>query len=166
MKSVAKAIDPKLREKVSLQKKAIALKAELDDKQARLQREIDLKTGKLKEEFEKNEKQISLLEAGIVQTLGFKVYDLVKKVIEPTGKTDPKTGKPITVTKYLPTDIVTYDEQTKEYVITIPDEEDALPADEHPEPECPTPEAEESVEEEEAETNEETGDAGLPWDNQ
>ena len=125
-KSVAKAIDPKLREKASLQKKAIALKAELDDKKARLQREIDLKTGKLKEEFDKNEKQIALLEAGIVQTLGFRVSDLVKKVIEPTGKTDPKTGKPITVTKYLPTDIVKYDEQAKEFVITVPDEEETI----------------------------------------
>jgi len=50
------------------------------------------------------------------------VADLVKKVIEPTGKTDPKTGKPIKVTKYLPTDIVSYDEATKEYVITVPEE--------------------------------------------
>ena len=122
VKSVAKAIDPKLREKASLQKRAIALKAELEAKQKKLQEEIDDKTSKMKAEFDKNEKQISLLEAGIVQTLGFRVYDLVKKVIEPTGKTDPKTGKPITVTKYLPTDIVSYDEKTKEYIITVPDE--------------------------------------------
>ena len=127
VKSVAKAIDPKLREKATLQKKAIALKEELEAKQAKLQQEIDEKTAKMKAEFDKNEKQISLLEAGIVQTLGFRVYDLVKKVIEPTGKTDAKTGKPLTVTKYLPTDIVSYDETAKEYVITTPDEETVVP---------------------------------------
>ena len=170
VKSVAKAIDPKLREKATLQKKAIALKAELDDKKARLQREIDVKTAKLKAEFDKNEKQIALLEAGILQTLGFHVADLVKKVIEPTGKTD-KEGKPLKETKYLPTDIVTYDNDTKEYVITVPDEEvEEIPAgdmpageDESPEPECPTPEAEEPAEEENVEESDSTG---LPWDNQ
>ena len=123
VKSVAKAIDPKLREKATLQKKALALKEEMEAKQKKLQEELNEKARKMKEEFDKNDKQISLLEAGIVQTLGFRVSDLVRKVIEPTGKTDPKTGKPITVTKYLPTDIVKYDEQAKEYVITVPDEQ-------------------------------------------
>jgi hypothetical protein len=147
VKSVAKAIDPKLREKATLQKKAIALKEELEAKQAKLQQEIDEKTAKMKAEFDKNEKQISLLEAGIVQTLGFRVYDLVKKVIEPTGKTDAKTGKPLTVTKYLPTDIVSYDETAKEYVITTPDEDAPTETSEPPvEAECPTPEVEEPEE--------------------
>jgi cell division protein FtsB len=123
IKNVAKAIDPKHREMSALQKKAIALKAEIDDKKARLQREIDKKTAALKAEVNACQQQIDLLEAGIVQTLGFHVSDVVKKVIEPTGKTDPKTGKALTVTKYLPTGIVTYDEQAKEYVITYPDAE-------------------------------------------
>lgn len=136
VKNVAKAIDPKLKEKVALQKKAIALKEELEAKQAKLQKEIEEKTSKMKAEFDACEQQINLLEAGIVQTLGFHVSDVVKKVIEPTGKTDAKTGKPITVTKYLPTDIVKYDEQAKEFVITLPDEEGAE------EPECPTHEEE------------------------
>lgn len=158
IKAVAKAIDPKLREKVALQKKAIALKAELDDKKARLQKEIDEKTSKLKAEFDACEAQINALEAGIVQTIGFKVTDLVKKVIEPTGKTDAKTGKPIKVTKYLPTDIISYDEQAKEYIITIPDE-DENPKD--PEPECPTPETEEeSFQEAEADNVEESAGEG------
>jgi phage host-nuclease inhibitor protein Gam len=122
IKNVAKAIDPKHREMAALQKKAIALKAEIDDKKARLQREIDKKTNALKAEVNACQQQIDLLEAGIVQTLGFHVSDVVKKVIEPTGKTDPKTGKALTVTKYLPTGIVTYDEQAKEYVITSPEE--------------------------------------------
>ena len=58
-----------------------------------------------------------------MKNIGFHVTDLVKKVIEPTGKTDAKTGKPIKVTKYLPTEIVSYDEATKEYVITVPENE-------------------------------------------
>ena len=132
VKNVAKAIDPKLREKAALQKRAIALKAELEEKKAKLQKEIDEKTNKLKAEFDACEQQINLLEAGIVQTLGFRVADAVKKVIEPTGKTDPKTGKALTVTKYLPTENVSYDEEAKEYIITLSDEE----------PECPTPEEE------------------------
>ena len=121
IKNVAKAIDPKLKERAALQRKAVALKAELDDKKARLQREIDRKTGALEAEFTACEQQINLLEAGIVQTLGFHVSDVVKKVVEPTGKTDAKTGKALTVTKYLPTDNVKYDEQTKEYIVSIMD---------------------------------------------
>ena len=141
VKNVAKAIDPKLREKATLQKKALALKEELEAKQQKLQKEINEKTSKMEQEFKDCQTQIDLLEAGIIQTLGFHVADLVKKVIEPTGKTDPKTGKAITVTKYLPTSIVTYDEKAKEYVVTVPDEGEPAA-----EPECPTHEAEEPVE--------------------
>jgi len=164
VKNVAKAIDPKLKEKVALQKKAILLKQELDAKKKKLQEEINEKTAKMKAEFDACQQQIDLLEAGIVQTLGFHVADVVKKVIEPTGKTDAKTGKAITVTKYLPTDIVTYDDQAKEYVITLPDAE--------------APETEDSTEEntEEEQTAEVPEDAGvadgpsdektpeMPWD--
>lgn len=98
-KSVAKAIDP-------------------------LQRKIEPLKEKIKamvEECKGYQEQVSALEAGIVNILGFHVTDLVKKVIEPTGAVDPKTGKPIKVTKYVPTDIVSYDEQHKQYVISIPD---------------------------------------------
>lgn len=170
VRNVAKAIDPKLKERVALQKKAVLLKQELDAKRAKLQEEIDRKTSALKAEFDACEQQINLLEAGIVQTLGFHVSDVVKKVIEPTGKTDPKTGKALTVTKYVETDNVHYDKEKKEYVITISDGEEA-PA-EAPEPECPTPETEEPVAEEvtsaeeTTEATEESNDAGLPWDNQ
>lgn len=58
--------------------------------------------------------------------VGVPVYKLVKKVIEPTG-TMGKDGKPIKVTKYLPTNIVSYDEQKKQYVITLPDENTIVP---------------------------------------
>lgn len=101
VKSVAKAIDPKMRERETLRKKIEVLAAD----------------------YKACNEQISLLEAGIVKTLGFHVEELVKKVVEPTGATDPKTGKPIKTTKYLPTDIVSYDETKKQYVITLPDPE-------------------------------------------
>ena len=141
VKNVAKAIDPKLKEKATLQKKAIALKQELEAKQAKLQKEIDEKTSRMEQEFKDCQTQIDLLEAGIVQTLGFHVSDLVKKVIEPTGKTDAKTGKALTVTKYIPTDIVSYDEKAKEFVVTFNDEN--APVEES---ECPNAEAEEPAE--------------------
>ena len=99
VKSAAKMIDPLKRKMDPLKKKIEALVTELKGYQT----------------------QIDALEAGIVQVMGFHVDELVKKVIEPTGKTDAN-GKPITVTKYIGTDIVSYDEQHKEYVVTTPDE--------------------------------------------
>lgn len=74
----------------------------------------------LSEEYNNYDTQIASLEAGIKQVIGFRVEDLVKKVIEPG--VDAK-GQPKKTTKYLPTDIVSYDENTKQFVITIPDEE-------------------------------------------
>ena len=94
VKSAAKMIDPLQRKMQPLRKKIEGLVVELKSYQT----------------------QVDALEAGIVSILGFHVSDLVKKVIEPTGKTDAN-GKPLTVTKYLPTDMVSYDEQKKEYVI-------------------------------------------------
>jgi hypothetical protein len=72
------------------------------------------------EEMKGYQTQIDALEEGIVKVIGFHVSELVKKVIEPTGATD-KNGKPVMVTKYLPTDKVTYDEQKKQYVIASDD---------------------------------------------
>jgi len=100
VKSAAKMIDPNMRKMEALKKKIMPLVEEMKQCQA----------------------LNNSLEEGIVKVIGFHVYDLVKKVIEPTGAVD-KMGKPIKVTKYLPTDIVSYDEQKKEYVICIPDAE-------------------------------------------
>ena len=122
VKSVAKAIDPHLKTMTKLKNSVLAIKEEYDAKQAKLKAEFEEKAAKVKQEYDACQLQIDSLETGILQITGFHVADLVKKVIEPTGKTDPKTGKPIKVTKYLPTDIVSYDEATKEYVITVPEE--------------------------------------------
>ena len=94
VKSAAKMIDPNMRKIEALQKKIMPLVVEMKQYQA----------------------LNDSLEAGIVSIIGFHVSDLVKKVIEPTGATG-RDGKPIKVTKYLPTDIVSYDEQRKVYVI-------------------------------------------------
>lgn len=73
--------------------------------------------------------QVEGLQSGIKQYVGFDVEQLVKKVIEPavnedgTPKTD-KNGKTLKVTKYVPTDIVSYDKENRQYVITVPDVEE------------------------------------------
>lgn len=146
VKAVAKAIDPHLRTLEALKKKTLALKEEYDEKQAKLLKEMDKKAAEIKQEYDACKTQIDALEAGVLQVTGFHVNDLVKKVIEPTGKTDPKTGKALKTTKYVPTDIVSYDETSKEFIISSPDEEPAgsdFDVDaEKMEPECPTPEEE------------------------
>lgn len=181
VKNVVRAIDPYLRERVTLQKKAMLLKQEVEAKKAKLQKEIDEKTKKLKAEFDANEHEIEYLEAGIVAKFGLHPTDLVKKVIEPNGKVD-KAGKPLKETKYVTTEIVRYDEQTNEYVITLPDGEGTQESQDstEQEPECPTHEetdaapAEETKEEfataeapaNEAEANEEEEkkeETELPW---
>lgn len=101
VKAAAKMIDPNIRKMEALKKKIMPLVEEMKQYQA----------------------LNDSLEEGIVKVIGFHVYDLVRKVIEPTGAVD-KTGKPIKVTKYLPTSIVSYDEQKKEYVITTPSAEE------------------------------------------
>ena len=49
--------------------------------------------------------------------------ELVKKVIEPGVDVN---GQPKKTTKWLPTDIVSYDEKHKQYVITTPSFEEAV----------------------------------------
>ena len=118
VKSVAKACDPLIR------------------KREAVKRNIEKMAG----EYKMLDAQIQTLEAGIKNILGFRAEELVKKVIEPTGAVD-KDGKPVKQTKYVPTDIVTYDETAKQYVITVPDEEEK-PVEEAPaiEPSTETPE--------------------------
>lgn len=79
---------------------------------------VQAKIEALQAEYNAYDTQISALEAGIKSIIGFRTEELVKKVIE-TG-TD-KNGKEIKTTKYVPTDIVTYDKDKKQYVITTPD---------------------------------------------
>ena len=79
------------------------------------------KIEKLAKEYKDYDTQIASLEAGIKQVVGFRVEELVKKVIEPGVDAN---GQPKKTTKWLPTDIVSYDEKHKQYVITLPDAEE------------------------------------------
>ena len=142
VKSAAKMIDPNMRKIEALKKKIMPLVTEMKQYQA----------------------LNDSLEEGIVKVIGFHVTDLVKKVIEPTGATG-KDGKPIKVTKYLPTDIVSYDEQRKVYVIETTENANT------PTTETPTT-SEEAVnfhsKEAEPEVSEmaaEPEENGMPWEN-
>lgn len=79
---------------------------------------VSEKINKLVKEYNDYNTQIESLEAGIKQIIGFSVEELVKKVIEPGVDAN---GQPKKTTKYLPTDIVSYDEEKKQYVITVED---------------------------------------------
>lgn len=97
IKLVAKAVNP------------------LVEKKNRLKKQIE----GLAAEYKSLQDQIGGMEHGVLAMTGFQSEDLVKKIVEPTGKVD-KDGKPIKVTKYVPTSIVTKDEEKNEYVITLP----------------------------------------------
>lgn len=79
---------------------------------------VKAKIDALQAEFNSYDAQIVALEAGIKSIIGFRTEELVKKVIE--SGTD-KNGKETKTTKYVPTDIVTYDKDHKQYVINIPE---------------------------------------------
>lgn len=81
---------------------------------------IKVKIEALAKEYKDYDTQIASLEAGIKQVVGFRVEELVKKVIEPGVDAN---GQPKKTTKYLPTDIVSYDETKKQFIVSIPDEE-------------------------------------------
>lgn len=98
VKSVAKSCDPMIT-------KRNKLKAKIEE---------------LAKEYKSCDDYISTLEAGVVKIVGFRVEELVKKVIEPGVDNN---GQPKKTTKYLPTDIVSYDEKHKQYVITISDDD-------------------------------------------
>ena len=83
---------------------------------------VQAKIEALQAEYNAYDTQISALEAGIKSIIGFRTEELVKKIIVPG--TD-KNGKEIKTTKYVPTDIVTYDKDKKQYVITVPDATEA-----------------------------------------
>lgn len=80
---------------------------------------IKAKIEALNKEYNDYDTQIASLEAGIKQVIGFRVEELVKKVIEPGVDVN---GQPKKTTRYLPTDIVSYDETKKQFIVSIPDD--------------------------------------------
>lgn len=111
--SVARIIDPYLRQK----DEAEAQKAKLEEELAKLMAKLESS----KALVEKYQKEIDSYEEGIVKIIGFHATDLVKKVMVPTGKTT-STGKPAMTADYIPTGIVKFDEANKQYIITMPEE--------------------------------------------
>lgn len=81
---------------------------------------IKAKIEALAAQYKDYDTQIASLEAGIKQIIGFRVEELVKKVIEPGVDVN---GQPKKTTKYLPTDIVSYDEEKKQFIVSIQDTE-------------------------------------------
>lgn len=59
---------------------------------------------------------ISEWDGAIVRMTGYSSQNLIKRVVEPSGKTDAN-GKPLTVTKWVPTELVSFNEETNTYVI-------------------------------------------------
>ena len=59
---------------------------------------------------------ISEWDGAIVRMTGYSSEQLIKRVVEPSGKTDAN-GKPLTITKWVPTEIVSFNEETNTYVI-------------------------------------------------
>lgn len=114
---------------------------------------IKVKIEALAKEFKEYDTQIASLEAGIKQVVGFRVEELVKKVIEPGVDAN---GQPKKTTKYLPTDIVSYDEQHKQYVIHIPDDNTKEVSKSFSESEETTATSEENMETSKEETNTDT----------
>lgn len=82
---------------------------------------VKAKIDKLQEVYDTYTEQIDALCEGVENVLGVCVDELVKKVVEPG--VDYK-GNPTKNTRYLPTDIVTYDPIKKQYIIKIPCEDD------------------------------------------
>lgn len=62
-------------------------------------------------------------DGAIVRMTGYSSEQLIKRVVEPSGKTDAN-GKPLTITKWVPTELVSFNEETNTYVIAdIPTED-------------------------------------------
>ena len=81
-------------------------------------------------------------DGAIVRMTGYSSEQLIRRVVEPSGKVDAN-GKPLTITKWVPTEIVSFNEETNTYVIAdIPAEgecEAAAPTgDAAPEVESPS----------------------------
>ena len=55
-------------------------------------------------------------DGAIVRMTGYSSEQLIKRVVEPSGKVDAN-GKSLTITKWVPTEIVSFNEETNTYVI-------------------------------------------------
>lgn len=77
---------------------------------------LKAKIKELTEELELTDAAIMQWDGAIVNMTGFRSSDLIRRVVEPTGKTDGE-GRVLTVTKWVPTEIVKFDEGKNVYII-------------------------------------------------
>ena len=77
---------------------------------------LKAKINELNEELEMTESAIMQWDGAIINMTGFRSSDLIKRVVEQTGKTDGD-GRTLTVTKWVPSDIVKFDEERNVYCI-------------------------------------------------
>ena len=77
---------------------------------------LKAKINELNEELKMTESAIMQWDGAIINMTGFRSSDLIKRVVEPTGKTDGD-GRTLTVTKWVPSDIVKFDEERNVYCI-------------------------------------------------
>lgn len=70
----------------------------------------------LQKKLEEANSSIAEWNGAIVRMTGYSSEQLVDRVIEPTGKRDAK-GKEINITKWVPSAIVSFNEETNTYII-------------------------------------------------
>ena len=111
IKKMAQIVNPLVSKKKTIMKKIAALTAEIGGPEG-----LDI--------------QIAGMEAGIkAKFLGLGTEQLVRKVVSPavredgTPILDAKTGKQLTKTTYEPTDVLKYDKEHNNYILTVIDEE-------------------------------------------
>lgn len=111
IKKMAQIVNPLVSKKRTIMKKIAALTAEIEGPEG-----LDI--------------QIAGMEAGIkAKFLGLGTEQLVRKVVSPavredgTPILDAKTGKQLTKTTYEPTDVLKYDKEHNNYILTVNDEE-------------------------------------------
>lgn len=107
VKTVAKACSPLVAKREKVQK-------QIDNLTEKYMKKLEEQLNKLNGEYDVIDTQIKALESGIIQITGFRTEQLVRKVVE--CGTD-SNGKPTKTTKYLPTSIVSYDEEHRQFVI-------------------------------------------------
>lgn len=112
IKKMAQIVNPLVSKKRTIMKKIAALTAEIKGPEG-----LDI--------------QIAGMEAGIkAKFLGLGTEQLVRKVVSPavredgTPILDAKTGKQLTKTTYEPTDVLKYDKEHNNYILTVTNEED------------------------------------------
>lgn len=118
--SVAKLIDPYLRQMEKAQTQHDKLVESISKLENKLKKSAD--------ELSKLQSEINSYEEGIVEHIGFHTTDLVQKVMVPTGKTTPE-GKPAMTAEFKPTANVKYDEATKQFIVTLEEEPLGTPAE-------------------------------------